>query len=124
MPCPAAAPKALGERGKPFVDDADQAGAVKRGVALATVDLVGDFVKAPFEFTEKQVALFDGVALPALDQSRQHFETLFDARKNLIGVGNRRRAVDLVGDRRDLVSQPLDRLVGQGIACRKFVDPT
>ena len=43
-------------------------------------------------------------------------------REDLGGIGHRRRLVDLVGDERDLVGQPLDRLFRQVGARRDLVD--
>ena len=110
-----------GERGEAGVDGVHDAGAV--GLRLALVEPVGDLVQAALEIAKQHVALFDGVALAAFHHARQHVEALLEALEDIVGVGHGRRAVDLVGDHRDLLGQALHRLFRQIGAAGEFVDP-
>ena len=121
-PVPAAVQR-LGEGGEALVDRLHDGSAVQRGVRLALLELFGDVVEAALELAEEHIALFERVFLAALEQVGQHVEALFDAGEYLTDVGHARSVVDLVGDDRDLVGEPLDRLVRHGGARRQFVDP-
>ena len=96
--------------------------AVQRGGGLALVEPLGDVVQAPLQLLEKHVALFECVFLAALEEVRQHVETLLHAGKDLADIRHFRSVVDFVGDDRDLVGEPLDRLVRHAAAHGQFVD--
>ena len=91
--------------------------------AWRCVDLVGDLVEAAARARERADCPARSRRPGGARAGRKHVEALLDAGEDLIGIGHRRRVVDLVGDHGDLIGKPFDRLFRHGGARRDFVDP-